>query len=76
MFSIQELRSSTKKELLHELFKARKEALKIRINIKTKHDKDGSKMEKTKHYVAQILTVLKEIEREESKKVKKSEKGE
>lgn len=74
MFSIQELRSSTKKELLQELERARKEALKVRINVKTKHDKDGSKAGKTKHYVAQILTVLKEAESEEAEKAKETEK--
>ncbi len=68
MFSIQELRSSTIKELLQELEKARKGAQKTRINIKTKQEKNGSKAKKTKHYVAKILTVLKEVEAEEAKK--------
>lgn len=68
MFSIQELRSSTTKELLQELEKARKESLKVRINIKTKQEKDGSKSKKTKRYIAKILTVLKEVEAEEGKK--------
>lgn len=68
MFSIQELRSSTKKELLHELSKAYKDMLKVRINVKTKQEKDSSKAKKTKHYIAQILTILKEIEKEEQKK--------
>ena len=64
MYSIQELRSSTKKELLLELAKARKENLKIRVSLKTKHEKDSSKAEKLKHYVAQILTILTEIKDE------------
>jgi ribosomal protein L29 len=68
MLSIQELRSSTKKELLLELAKTRKEALKIRINVKTKHEKDTSKAKKTKYYVARILTALREIEDEERAK--------
>ena len=61
MLSIQELRSSTKKELMLELQKARKEMLKIRINLRTKHEKNTSKAQKTKHYLAQIFTVLNEI---------------
>ena len=72
MLSIQELRSSTKKELLHELSKAHKEMLKVRINVKTKHDKDSSKSKKSKYYIAQILTVLKEIEKEEESKQPKA----
>lgn len=71
MLSVQELRSSTNKELVQELEKARKEALKIQINVKTKQEKDGSKAKKTKRYVAQILTLMKEIEAEEAKKPKK-----
>jgi len=64
MFSIQELRSSTKKELLLELAKARKDMLKIRINLRTKHEKNTSKAQMTKRYLAQILTVLNEIKEE------------
>jgi len=64
MYSIQELRSSTKKELLLELAKARKETLKICISLKTKHEKDSSKATKLKHYVAQILTILAEVKDE------------
>ncbi|MBI5421856.1 50S ribosomal protein L29 [Candidatus Peregrinibacteria bacterium] len=59
MLSIQELRSSNRKELLQELEKARKEMLKVRISLKTKHEKDTSKAGKTKRYIAQILTMLK-----------------
>jgi len=70
MFSIQELRSSTKKELLLELAKSRKESMKIRINLRTKHEKDSSKGGKMKRYVARILTILKEIESEEKPKEK------
>ncbi len=68
MLTIQELRSSTKKELLQELDKSRKESLKVRINVKTKHEKDQSKAKKTKRYIARILTALKEVEAEEVKK--------
>lgn len=73
MFSIQELRSSTQKELLEELKKVRHELLKIRINIKTKHDKDTSKVRKTKRYLARLLTVLKEFPQEEKKKEEAAE---
>ena len=64
MFSIQELRSSTGKELMLELAKTRKEMLKIRINLRTKHEKDTSKAQKTKQYLAQILTILNETKDE------------
>ena len=67
MFSIQELQSSTNKELLLELEKSRNELLKIRINVRTKHKKDTSKVKKMKRYVAQILTALKDASREVEK---------
>jgi ribosomal protein L29 len=73
MFSIQELRSSTKKELLLELAKSRKENMKIRISLKTKHEKDSSKSIKIKRYIAQILTILKQIYTEEKDKDKGEE---
>jgi ribosomal protein L29 len=68
MITIQELRSSTKKELFLELQKARKEALKVRISLKTKHEKDTSKASKTKRHVARVLLALQELNVEESKK--------
>ena len=68
MFSVQELRSSTEKELLQELGRARKDLLKIRINVKTKHDKNSSKVKKSRRYVSQISTMLKELKREEQSK--------
>ena len=61
MLSIQELRSSSKKELMQELASARKDALKVKISLKTKHEKDTSKAKKAKFYVARILTVLKDF---------------
>jgi len=67
MLTIQELRSSTGKELLQELSKARKESFKIRINVKTKHEKDISKAKKMKHYIARILTAIKEFDGEKVK---------
>jgi len=63
MLSIQELRSSSKKELQPELQKARATLLKVRISLKTKHEKDTSKSRKAKAYIAQILTMLKQLEK-------------
>lgn len=76
MFSIQELQSSTEKELLIELEKTRNEMIKIRINVKTKHNKDTSKVKKTKRYLAKILTSLKgaDAEVQSTNKIKKEEK--
>lgn len=71
MLSIQELRSSSQKELLLELQKARKEMVRIRISLKTKHEKDTSKARKEKRMIAQILTVLKEFDKEPSPKTAK-----
>jgi ribosomal protein L29 len=65
MLSIQELRSSTKKELLAELENARRNMVKIRISTKTKSLKDSSSVSKQKKYVAQIKTTLKELDIEE-----------
>ena len=59
------MRSSTKKELLAELQKARDEMVAVRIGIKTGHVKDGSLAGKRKRYVARLLTVIKEIEVDE-----------
>jgi len=70
MLSIQELQSSTLKELFQELEKARKESLKTRINVKTKSEKDTSKVKKNKRYVALVLTALKDAKMEEAKKGK------
>ncbi len=68
MLSIQELRSSTTKELLQELESARNVSLKIRLSVKTKHEKNSSKKPASKRYIAQILTIMKEIAAEEAKK--------
>lgn len=68
MLSIQELRSSTKKELLEELKNMRSEMLKIRITCKTKSLKDSSKSNKQRRYIAQIKTIIKELDLEESVK--------
>ncbi|MBU0577604.1 50S ribosomal protein L29 [Patescibacteria group bacterium] len=65
MLSIQELRSSTKKELLKELESARTEMVRVRIGVKTKHLKDSTFVSKHKKYIAQIKTILKELDLEE-----------
>lgn len=64
MPTIQELRSFTTKELLQELDKARKELLKVRISVKTRHEKDTSKVKESKRYIAQLLTALVEAKKE------------
>ncbi len=69
MLTVQELRSSTVKELLQELEAARKNMLKIRVNVKTKHEKNTVKSMQAKRYVAKILTVMKETGEEEKSKV-------
>lgn len=65
MFSIQELKSSTRKELFSELQKARKELLRIRVGVKTKNVKDSSLVDKQKAYIARLLTVIRELQLEE-----------
>jgi ribosomal protein L29 len=65
MLSIQELRSSTKKELLEELKNARSEVVRVQIGVKTKGIKDSSLVSKQKKYIAQIETALKELDIEE-----------
>jgi len=61
MLSIQELRSSTHKELQIELENARRERLRVRIGTKTKHIKDTSLASKYSHYIARIVTVMNEV---------------
>ena len=65
MLTIQELQSSTIKELQDELSKSRAEFVKIRVGVRTKHTKDTSLVKKQKRYIAQILTLLKEAQIEE-----------
>ncbi len=68
MLSIQELRSSTVKELHQELAAARNNLLKFRISTRTKHEKNTAKVGQAKAYVARILTALREAEAEAEKK--------
>ncbi len=68
MLSVQELKSMNLKELSEELKKARHNALKTRIQVKTKHEKNTSKVNKIKVYIAQIKTFEKEILMEKKKK--------
>ena len=65
MLSIQELRSSTRKELLEELKNARNEVVRVRIGTKTKSLKDSSSVNKQKRYIARIKTALRELDMEE-----------
>jgi len=65
MLSVQELKTSTRKELLEELKNARNEMVKVRIGVKTKSNKDSSLVIKQKKYIAQIQTALKELDMEE-----------
>ena len=65
MLSAQELKSSTRKELLEELKNARNEMVRVRIGVKTKSLKDSSLVNKQKRYIAQVQTALKELDMEE-----------
>lgn len=69
MLSFQELTSSTLKELMQELTKAKESMLKIRLHCKTRHEKDTSKAQKNKKYIARIKTAIKQLEIEEAKKM-------
>ncbi len=66
MLSNQELKSSTRKELIKELEEARELSMKKRITVKTKHEKNTSAASKQKKYVARIMTALKELDLEEA----------
>ncbi|MFH0838229.1 MAG: 50S ribosomal protein L29 [Patescibacteria group bacterium] len=66
MLSNQELKSLTRKELLRELEDARELAMKKRITIKTKHEKDTSSIPKQKKFIARIMTALRELDLEEA----------
>lgn len=66
MLSNQELKSLTRKELLKDLEEARELAMKKRITVKTKHEKDTSANSKQRKYVARIMTALKELDLEEA----------
>jgi ribosomal protein L29 len=65
MLSVQELKTSSRKELIQELQNARSEIVKVRMNVKTKSIKDSSLANKQKKYIAQIETILKELDMEE-----------
>jgi ribosomal protein L29 len=71
MLSNQELRTSTKRELMRELEEAREMMLKKGITVKTKHDKDSSSVLKQRRYVARIKTAIKELELSEMVKESK-----
>lgn len=71
MLSNQELRTSTKKELLKELQEAHEMMVKKGITVKTKHDKDSSSVLKQRRYVARVKTAIKELELSEMVKESK-----
>jgi len=73
MFTNQELKTSTVKELHSELGKAREALVHIRIGIKTKSNKNLSQISEHKKYIARILTAMKELELDE--KVEKAAKA-
>lgn len=74
MLSIQELKSSNMSELEKELDNSQSELLKIRIALKTKHEKDSSKLQKIKKYIARIQTVMFEVKKEDIEKELKDKK--
>lgn len=63
MLTVKELRSSTDNELQEELKKSSKELLKVRLSIRSKHEKDSSKAKKLKRYAAQIHTIIIELKK-------------
>ena len=65
MLSIQELHSSTNKELQQELKNANTELLKLRMGIKTKNVKDTSLYLKQRRYIAQVKTIIADLQIEE-----------
>lgn len=65
MLSIQELNSSTLKELFQELKNSNTELLKLRMGIKTKNVKDTSLYLKQRRYIAQLKTVISDLKVEE-----------
>lgn len=71
MLSNQELRTSTKKELLKELEEAREMMVKKGITVKTKHEKDSSSVLKQRRYIARVKTAIKELELSEMVKESK-----
>lgn len=54
------------KELLDELRQARGDMTRVRIAVKTKHEKDSSKVLKQKKYIARLLGMIREVELEEA----------
>lgn len=68
MLSKQELKSSTRKELLDELTEAQATMMKKRITTKTKHEKDTSSVKKQRRHIARTKTFLRDMELEEAAK--------
>ncbi|MBI5411939.1 50S ribosomal protein L29 [Candidatus Peregrinibacteria bacterium] len=74
MLSIQELHTSTVKELQLELENARLELFRIHMGTKTKHLKDTSLIPKHKRYIAQVLTMLRQTQNDKKVSVASDEK--
>jgi ribosomal protein L29 len=65
MLSIQELRSSTLKELLQEHNTTQKDLVETTIRLRSKHEKDSSSKGKKRRYLALVKTIIKEVELDE-----------
>ncbi|MBI2464102.1 50S ribosomal protein L29 [Candidatus Peregrinibacteria bacterium] len=69
ILSIQELLTLSEKELHAELEKARTELTQIQLGVKTKHIKDTHKIHEMKRYIAQILTMFKNLAKGNSQNI-------
>lgn len=71
MLSANEIASMNLKELNAELIKAKDEQLKIRMQLKTTHEKNTSKKNQNKVTIARLKTAIRQIELAEAKGPKK-----
>jgi ribosomal protein L29 len=71
MLSLQELRSSTLKELTTELLNARKQKTQLHLTLRSKHEKNSSLSKKSGRYIARILTIMRAVREEENQQNKK-----
>jgi len=72
MLSTQDLRNKSLKDLQTELKKARLDWLKTKMSLKMNQDKKAHVMRKNKRYVAQILTVMNEMNKAAQAPAKKA----
>lgn len=68
MLSLTDLRKLDRKNLMKELEGARRDWLASKLALKMNQGKKSDTFQKNKRYIAQILTVTKELEKEESQK--------